>query len=72
MTKYEFGTYDETPEGKVFRVIATAKCDSDAQAELTARQIGDRPEEYDITDMDGDELASLFVRRGDASWSVSI
>ena len=39
MTKYEFGTFQEAPDGKEFRVIASAECDSDAQAEALAEKI---------------------------------
>ena len=70
--RYEFGTMIETVDGKEFHIIAQETCDSDAQAELTARQIGEEPEKFDITDIDGNPLASLLIRRDDATWAVSI
>lgn len=69
---YEFGTNIETADGAEFHVIANAECDGDAQAEHQARRIGECPEDYDLTDMDGKLLTSLTIRRDDAEWSVSI
>ena len=66
MTKYEFGTYDKTPEGKIFRVIAHGKYDSDAQAELNARHVL----EDDRYDLDGELVTSICIRRGGSVWSV--
>ena len=69
--RYEFGTMIETVDGREFRKIAEDVCDSDAQAELTAKQIGEEPEKFDLTDIDGNPLASLLIRRDDATWAVS-
>ena len=69
MVTYKFGTYDDTVEGLEFLTIHTAECDSDAQAELTVRQIGE-DEEFDLTDMMGEPLRGLYLIRGDAGWFV--
>ncbi len=66
---YKFGTYDETVDGKKFRTIHKANCDSDAQAELEVKHIGGR-DDLDLTNMDGDNLRGLYIRRGDAEWFV--
>jgi len=65
---YKFGTYIDTPDGKKFRTITSAKSDSDAQAELTAKQFGEYPEDYDLTDMNGDPLIGLHIRRAGQEW----
>ena len=66
---YTFGTYDETSDGKTFRVIDTQSCDCDAQADLHARHIMDiEPELYELSDMDGDTIKGIFIRRGDVEW----
>ena len=71
MTKYEFGTYDETANGKEFRVIASQDYDSDAQAELNAAQIlDDDSGEYDLTDMDGARIDTIMIRRGAVVWAA--
>ena len=71
MTRYEFGTFDETAEGREFRIIASQDYDSDAQAELNAQQIlDDESGEYDLTDMDGARINTIMIRRGDVVWAA--
>lgn len=61
MINYQFGLYEETPEGKKFiRVMATRKCDSDAQAEALVRRYCER-----------NKVAGVYIRRGDAEWFAS-
>jgi hypothetical protein len=61
---YTFGTYEENADGKTFREIESLECGSDAQAELNARQILDDSSAYDLTDMDGNQIAGLYIQRG--------
>ena len=71
MTRYEFGTFDQTADGKEFRVIASQDYDSDAQAELNAQHILDSDNgEYDLTDMDGNRIKHIAIRRGDTVWTA--
>ena len=71
MTRYEFGTFDQTADGTEFRVIASQDYDSDAQAELNAQHIlDDDSGEYDLTDMDGKRIEHITIRRGDAIWTA--
>ena len=68
---YQFGTMDETADGKVFRQIASGSYDSDAQAELNAQHVlEDDSGDFDMTDMDGNRVTSILIRRGDVEWSV--
>ena len=69
--QYMYGTYDETPDGSLFRVIARGVYDSDAQAEINARLVlMDSSGDYDTRDMDGDGLSGLFIRCGKGEWFV--
>jgi len=68
---YQFGTMDETGDGKVFRKIGSGSYDSDAQAELNAHHLlEDDSGDFDMTDMDGNRITSILIRRGDVMWSV--
>ena len=68
MAYYEFGTFENTIDGKEFRVIATADCDGDDQAEHQSRRILENPADYDLTDMDAKPIKSLTIRRNGATW----
>ena len=70
MTRYEFGTREETADGKIFRVIASGEYDSDAQAEHQARLILGSPEDYDLTDLNGDQTRNILIRRDGAVWGA--
>jgi hypothetical protein len=59
MNTYKIGSYSETVEGRAFKVMWTGKCDSDAQAEATARRLA----EYNGID-------GLHIQRGDVEWYV--
>ena len=63
MINYKFGTILETADGRGFHAIASGSYDSDAQAEAQARRILESPEYYDLTDMDGDPITSLIIKR---------
>ena len=66
---YQFGTYDETSDGKSFRVIASGAYDSDAQAEHNAQDVlSDDAGVYDLSDMNGDKIKGILIRRGDVEW----
>jgi hypothetical protein len=68
---YQFGTYDETCDGKSFRVITSGAYDSDAQAERNAQDVlSDDAGVYDLTDMNGDKIKGILIRRGDVEWFV--
>jgi hypothetical protein len=50
MKKYEFGYWNETPDGKKWVVVASSKCASDAQAEHYVRNhIGAHGERLGLT-----------------------
>jgi hypothetical protein len=70
MTKlisYSIGTYEQTDEGKEWVSVRVGQFDSDAQAELTVREIG--PDGRNVpTDDDGEHLAGLYIRRPGAEW----
>lgn len=61
MAIYKIGSYSIDP-GKKFTVISRLSCDSDDQAEAAVRQIGA------ATDMDGNALLGLRIRRGANEW----
>lgn len=54
---YKFGTYSETVDGKKWAQSFSQKCDSDAQAELEARNYCAETE----TD-------AVYIRRAGAEW----
>jgi hypothetical protein len=69
--KYQFGTMEGTADGKVFRKIAGGSYDCDAQAELHAKMVlGDGSGDFDMTDIYGNRITSILIRRGDVEWSV--
>ena len=69
--KYQFGTMDGTADGKVFRQIASGIYDCDAQAELNAQHVlDDDSGDFDMTDVNGNRITSILIRRGDVEWSV--
>jgi hypothetical protein len=57
MITYKFGTLTETPNGKKWSHTFTRRCDSDAQAELEARNHCQK-----------NRLDGLYIRRGDVEW----
>ena len=59
MKTYKFGTYSETVDGKNFDMIASVKCDSDAQAELVARH-----------KMEDGNLNGIYIQRGNVEWFI--
>jgi len=59
MINYKFGTYEDTPDWKRFVTHVSMKCDSDAQAELNARNYCSH-----------NNLDGITIRRGDAEWYV--
>jgi len=59
MITYKFGQYQETCDGRKFNVLFSKKCDSDAQAELNARNFSNN-----------NHLNGIIIRRGDVEWFV--
>lgn len=59
MHNYKFGKYNDTPDGKRFFTYRSMKCDSDAQAELSARNYCDH-----------NGLDGVIIRRTEAEWYV--
>jgi len=59
MLNYKFGTYEDTPGWKRFVTHHSMTCDSDAQAEINARNF------CVYNGLDG-----IIIRRGGAEWYV--
>ena len=59
MLTYKFGTRKETVDGKVFDLKFKKKCDSDAQAELHARNFAMH-----------NKIDGVIIQRGDVEWFV--
>ena len=55
--KYTIGHYEDSEDGKIFRVTKIVKCDSDAQAEHEVRRL-----------CEDTEAAGYYIRRASNEW----
>lgn len=54
---YVFGNYIESVDGKIWHQSSRARCDCDAQAELTAQEF-----------CYGKDVNGIYIKRGGVEW----
>ena len=65
MTRYTFGIYEETIDGKQWTPLFSEELEADTQAELHVRNAH---RSAIPTDLDGNERKGLYIRRGGVEW----